>query len=178
MMTSSPSSKLPSNRLLTFSEPRLRFAHDQVLVDPKDGLMLFGPPPQDRPAGLQVRGHRHNLKASGNLKPGRQSSKGSIAADTKIASSVMFPGFETVFRTPWNSTPRKRIEVDGGQLEKTVKLTDPHQRVFDTVDLFAGPIRRFVKEEDRKDCPLVRRHPRTGVETLSPAIDREQSRRH
>jgi hypothetical protein len=73
-----------------------------------------------------------------------------VPADPKVASSVTFPGFETIFRTAWAATPRVRIEVDANELEKKVNLTDPHQRVFDTVDLFAMPIVRWVKEEDAK----------------------------
>lgn len=148
-MTRSPSVRLPGRRLITFSEPRLRFDHDQVLEDPKDGLMLFGPPPADKPTGFQFgvigtpEGIRQFEKWAARL-------HGPMAADPRTTSSVMFPGFETVFRMPWNSIPRVRIEVDKPQLDRTVKLTDPHQRVFDTVDLFAGPIRRFVTEEDPK----------------------------
>src|SRR5690606_15701279 len=75
---------------------------------------------------------------------------GTIDADPKIASSVMFPGFETIFRTPWEARPRVRLEIDPTVLDSKVKNTDPHQRVFDTVDLFAEPIRRWTKEEDIK----------------------------
>ena len=50
-MMTSPSIKLPSRRLLTFAEPRLRFAYDQPLEDPKEGLTLFGRP--EKPNGLQ-----------------------------------------------------------------------------------------------------------------------------
>ena len=36
-----PKRARPDQRLMTFAEPRLRFAFDQILDDPKDGLMLF-----------------------------------------------------------------------------------------------------------------------------------------
>lgn len=42
----------PSSRLLTLREPRLRFRHSQAMEDPKDGLLLFGPP-GDAPLGTQ-----------------------------------------------------------------------------------------------------------------------------
>lgn len=62
----------------------------------------------------------------------------------------MFPGFEAVFRTTWNPTPRVSLEIDAGELDRTIRTTDPYQRVFDTVDMFAAKIRRWVKEEDAK----------------------------
>lgn len=56
-MMTSPSIKLPSRRLLTFAEPRLRFAYDQPLEDPKEGLTLFGPP--EKAQRTTVRGCWH-----------------------------------------------------------------------------------------------------------------------
>lgn len=145
MTTRLSRSKRPARRLLTFAEPRLRFGHEQAVEDPKDGLLLFGP--SEKPMGIQygVIGTEEGIKRferwAGKL-------SGPIAADSEVASSVMFPGFETVFRMPWTQTPRVRITVDQAQLSQTVRNTDPHQRVFDTVDLFAEPIRKWVQEED------------------------------
>jgi hypothetical protein len=146
-MTTSPSMKLPSRRLLTFAEPRLRFAYDQPLEDPKEGLTLFGPP--EAPNGLQygVVGTAHGIR---QFEAWAARLQIAIPADPDVASSVMFPGFETVFRTPWVIKPRVRIEVDEAVLGRNVKLTDPHQRVFDTVDLYSNPIRRWIREEDPK----------------------------
>lgn len=146
-MMTSPSVKFPSRRLLTFTEPRLRFAYGQALEDPKEGLMLFGPP--EAPNGPQygVVGTADGIRQFEAWAARLQTT---IPADPNVVSSVMFPGFETVFRTPWNTNPRIRIEVDEALLSRNVKLTDPHQRVFDTVDLFANPIRRWIIEEDPK----------------------------
>ena len=137
----------PVRRLLTFTEPRLRFDHDQAVEDPKDGLLLFGPP--EKPMGIHygVIGTPDGLR---QFEAWAERLLGTIDADPKVASSVMFPGFETAFRTPWEITPRVRLEIDLDVLDARVKNTDPHQRVFDTVDLFADPIRRWTLEEDIK----------------------------
>ena len=148
-MPNSPSFRLPARRLLTFSEPRLRFAYDQVLEDPKDGLMLFGPPPPDKVSGVQY-GVIGTAEGIQQFERWAARLHGPMAADPEITSSVTFPGFEALFRTTWPSAPRVRIEVNNAELDKAVKLTDPHQRVFNTVDLFAEPVRRFVTEEDPK----------------------------
>jgi len=142
-----PIDRLPRRRLLTFGEPRLRFGYDQLLEDPKDGLMLFGPP--EFPGGTRygVIGTPDGIR---QFEAWARRLAQPIPADPDIASSVMFPGFETVFRTPWDPEPRVRITIDPKELESKVKLTDAHQRVFDTVDVYAKPIIRWVTEEDPK----------------------------
>ncbi|MBF6570962.1 MAG: hypothetical protein IVW54_19020 [Candidatus Binataceae bacterium] len=146
-MKASSSVNLPRMRLLSFDEPRLRFAYDQELEDPKEGLTLFGPPQEY--SGLQY-GLIGTSEGICQFEAWAAKLQSVILADPKVTSSVMFPGFETVFRTLWPTKPRVRLEVNGSALARTVKLTDPHQRVFDTVDLFANPIQRWVTEEDPK----------------------------
>lgn len=134
-------------KLLTFSEPRLRFGYNQAIEDPKDGLLLFGPP--EKPMGIHY-GVIGTQEGINQFEAWATRLSKVIDADPKIKSSVMFPGFETVFRTPWETKPRAKIEIDPEVLNITVKNTDAHQRVFDTVDLFATQIKRWVKEEDIK----------------------------
>jgi hypothetical protein len=145
--TASSSLNLPRKTLLSFDEPRLRFAYDQELEDPKEGLTLFGPPQEY--SGLQY-GLIGTSEGMRQFEAWAAKLQSIVPADPQVASSVMFPGFETVFRTAWPTKPRVRVEVNGSVLARAVKLTDPHQRVFDTVDLYANPIKRFVTEEDPK----------------------------
>lgn len=137
----------PSHRLLTFSEPLLRFAHEQMLEDPKDGLTLFGPP--EAPNGLQygVIGTPEGLR---QFRSWAGALNGATAADPAVESSVLWPGFEACFRQAWPTTPRIELAVNAEDLHRVVRLTDAHQRVFNTVDLFAKPIERWVREEDAK----------------------------
>jgi hypothetical protein len=109
--------------------------------------VLFGPP--EKPGGLHygVIGTAQGIR---QFEGWARRLRGVIPADPDVPSSVLFPGFETVFRASWSIAPRVRIEIDENRLARTVRLTDPHQRVFDTVDLFADPIRRWVREEDPK----------------------------
>ncbi len=109
--------------------------------------MLFGPP--EKPMGTQygVIGTPDGIRQFQNWAERLQ---GAIPAAAGVTSSVMFPGFEAVFRTEWPAKPRVTLTVDPAELEAKVRLTDAHQRVFDTVDLFAAPIQRWVAEEDPK----------------------------
>lgn len=139
--------RLPQQKLVAYDEPRLRFAYDQKLRDPKEGLTLFGPPEVLNGVQYGLVGTSEGIRQFEAWAARLQTP---IPADPEVASSAMFPGFETVFRTSWPTKPRVFIEVDGKALARTVKVTDPHQRVFDAVDLFANPIRRWVSEEDPK----------------------------
>jgi hypothetical protein len=136
-----------NRRLLTIPEPRLMFDNGQTLENPKDGLLLFGP--EDKPIGIQY-GVVGTEDGIARFKTWAKKLRGVVAADPEISSSVTFPGFETIFRTSWNTEPRITITVEEAALQSAVKNTDSHQRVFDTVDIFAAPIRRWVKEEDPK----------------------------
>ena len=146
-MTARNKRKRAPRRLLTFNEPRLRFEHEQILEDPKDGLLLFGPP--EKLPGVQygVIGTPEGIE---RFEKWARRLRGPIAPDPNVSSSVMFPGFETLYRVEWPEAPRVKIRVDAAELERTIRITDPHQRVFDTVDLFAKPIQRWVTEEDPK----------------------------
>ena len=137
----------PSDRLLTFAEPRLRFAHGQMLEDPKDGLTLFGP--HEAPNGLQY-GLIGTAQGIRQFKAWARTIHGAIAPDPDVESSVLWPGFEATFRHAWSTEARMTLVVDSEQLDRAVRLTDAHQRVFDTVDLFVKPIERWVREEDPK----------------------------
>lgn len=145
-MSSVSDLRLPSSRLLALPEPRLRFGHDQLLEDPKDGLLLFGPPKM--PIGLQygVIGTEEGIR---QFEGWAQRIQRPIPS-TGATSSIAFPGFEAAFRLPWPAEPRVRLTIAAKKLSETIRISDPHQRVFDTVDLFADPIIRWVKEEDAK----------------------------
>ena len=139
------SQTLPSRLLLPFREPKLRFAYRQTMVDPKDGLLLFGPPAdavgiQYGVIGLETSIDRFQKWSVRLAKP--------IPAEAHITSSIMFPGFEPAFRTPWPRRARVTLPIDKSTLTNTLLNTDSHQRVFDTVALFADPIIRWVNDED------------------------------
>lgn len=144
-MTKSSRSKIP--KLIPFQEPLLRFKHDQLLDDPKDGLSLFGPP--ESPNGLRfgVVGTRAGIAQLKNWarKIGRV-----VPRNENVGSSVTFPGFEAAFRETWTPEPRVECPVDEDELAKTLTNPDDHQRVFDIVEIYAEPIRRWIAEEDPK----------------------------
>jgi len=144
-MTRSSRPKLA--KLIPFNEPLLRFKHDQLLDDPKDGLSLFGPP--EAPNGLRfgVVGSRAGIA---QLKSWTQKIARVVPRDQKVGSSVTFPGFEAAFREEWDPEPRVTCQIDEDALAKALTNPDDYQRVFDIVEIYAQPIRRWIAEEDPK----------------------------
>lgn len=129
-------------------EPLLCFGYGQTLPDPKDGLFIFGPViDQTKPAEMRVgvigttrglaRYHRWVKKVSGY-----------IQAAKAEQHHLAFPGFEAAFRTKWPTKPIVELTVADGELSHSVRLADGHERVFKTVELFEGAIRRHLRHED------------------------------
>ena len=109
--------------------------------------MLFGPPKKGENIRYGVVGTTEGIA---HFKQWVTKLLGTIDADPNIPSSVMFPGFETVFRTSWSETQNITLEIKPDELNRAIFNTDAFQRVFDTVDLFAKPIKRWINEEDTK----------------------------
>jgi hypothetical protein len=59
-----------------------------------------------------------------------------------------FPGFEEAFRIPWASTPQLSIAIPDTDLNRAVHIDDRHQRVHETVGVFANRILEATRSED------------------------------
>src|SRR5690348_12378411 len=101
--------KTLNRTLVPFKEPRLRFGYEQTLEDPKDGLMLFGPP--ETVAGLQY-GMIGTPESLRQFESWIAKIRRGIPANEKVTSSVMFPGFEAVFRASLPAKARAQLPID------------------------------------------------------------------
>jgi hypothetical protein len=61
---------------------------------------------------------------------------------------MAFPGFESVFKTPWPSLPVIELPVPGSEISNRIRIADRHKAIFETVSLFEGPISRNIREDD------------------------------
>lgn len=133
--------------VLILPEPTLEFGYQQSVEDPRDGLVLFGPLDAGRPYGLRLgvigtmRGVQYFRDWSKRIQ-GRLTDKGDPTARPP------FPGFETVFGVPWAAEPAIVIEIPPGVLAKTVNIDDRHQRVHQTVSVFADRLVEAARTED------------------------------
>jgi hypothetical protein len=125
--------------LVYLNEPALQFRHGQALEDPRDGLSLFGPLDNAKPYGIRagVIGTQRGIRIFESWVRRIQTP---IANVPPSAARPSFPGFEAVFRTPWKTRQTCALEVQDADISSAVYLDDPHQRVHETVEVFASRI--------------------------------------
>lgn len=137
------------NSLIKLPEPLLLFRHNQAMEDPRDGLTLFGPFDHGSLYGLRtgVIGTSAGVEA---FQAWTRCIQTPVRTKTPIAARPPFPGFEAVFRIPWASKPMQTVTINEEDLKKRLFQDDRHQRVYQTVDLFAEAIIRTHTEEEAK----------------------------
>jgi hypothetical protein len=133
--------------LIKLPEPSLLFGYGQAMEFPRDGLSLFGPLDEGKPYGVRsgVVGTRDGIRRFGAWVNRIQSL---LTNNPPQISRPPYPGFETIFRIPWNPRPALALEVPDDELHKSLYLDDKHKRVFKTVDLYANKIIEAKREED------------------------------
>ena len=131
------------------TEPRLCFGHGQETEHPKDGLFLFGPVEDPaNPAEMRVgvigtrKGLAHYTSWVTSI---QQYIEPKVAGRSHHAG---WPGFKAGFGAKWPTAPLVKLTVDDKAAHDTIRLQDPHEAVYKTVDLFADPIRRHLRESE------------------------------
>jgi hypothetical protein len=119
------------------------------MEDPRDGLTLFGPLDQGKPYGIRagVLGTKDGIRRFKNWVAKIQSPISNASPD--IARPA-FPGFEAIFRIPWNPVPALEIVIDETELHRSLHLDDKHLRVYKTVEVYSARILDAIREEDAK----------------------------
>ncbi len=135
--------------LLKLPEPLLLFRHGQTMEDPRDGLTLFGPLDFTAPLGVRA-GAVGTQSGIALFQRWVASIQHPVRTKQPIASRPPFPGFESIFRVPWSPTPLQTAIIDIDELRKVLYQDDRHQRVYQTVELFASAILRVHREEEAK----------------------------
>lgn len=130
------------------NEPLLTFGNGQKAIDPRDGLMLFGPFDQ-----LKVKG----VKNIGVIGPKRLREK-MVDYLKKIHSPIIntdiniarpnFPGLETVFGISVNFDNIIQIDVKDDDINEYLKYADSHQRVHNWVNLYVTPLIKYAENEE------------------------------
>lgn len=139
-----------TTRMLTYTpEPTLRFGHDQMVEDPRDGLALYGPLDVARPYGVRagVIGTPRGIELYRRWVAWVQRPVLGRASDI---SRPVFPGFTTVFRAQWSPEPHCIVEVTDQEIDERLAISDSHQRVYGAVSLYAERILRANREDDSR----------------------------
>lgn len=138
-----------SKHLVHIAEPPLLFGHNQRTDDPRDGLTLFGPLDTGKPYGVRtgVVGTRDGVRWFSEW---LDAVNRPVFNEPPVAARPFFPGFEAAFGIPWGITTGATIVLATEEIESRIRLDDRHQRVFQTVDLFASKILEAERSNEIK----------------------------
>src|SRR5580700_9111190 len=129
---------ISETRLLSFAEPTLQFGYGQTSVDPRDGLFLFGPLIDERKPPLMRIGVVGTLDGLFAYREWVAKIRRYIpAANPAAAHQFSFPGFEAAFKTSWPEKPVIEIPIPANEIAKSIRLSDRHLAIHETVSLFA-----------------------------------------
>lgn len=129
------------------SEPQLTFSYNQKMEDPRDGLTLLGPFSKNQHSGII------NVGIIGP-KLQRQYLKDYLAnihlPVTNIENDMArpyFPGIEAAFGIAINMSAIQELDVPENDINKMLKYSDSHQRVFRLTELFSDKLIKYENEE-------------------------------
>ncbi len=137
-------------KLTYIEEPSLTFGYEQKIIDPRDGLTLFGPYTrneiqyQSPPIGIigaDVSRKRLISWIEKARKPVNQT-------DDSIARPY-FPGIEATYNFDINIDAIVQLEVSQDAIDKYLQYFDDHQRIHNLVNLYADALIKYQKQEER-----------------------------
>ena len=133
-------------------EPILEFRHHQGLVDPHDGLAMFGPYDGDLPSepgsiSYGVIGTPAGIAAFGAWS---QLMKKAIPTERGLDRRLWptFPGFEAVFACEWPTQPTWVVDLNEAGLVDASRNLDPNKRAAAVVEQYLDGIQRLHRRDD------------------------------
>lgn len=129
-------------------EPLLTFGNAQKAIDPRDGLMLFGPFDQMKIRGIKnigvigTKGLRDKM-----VDYLKKIHSPVINSDPSIARPN-FPGLETIFGISVNFDNIIQIDIKEDEINKYLNYTDSHQRVHNWVNLYVTQLIEYTEKEE------------------------------
>lgn len=145
------------SKIIHLEEPNLVFGYDQKAIDPRDGLVLFGPYQPIKPYSLRVGiiGTQQGINEYSSFV--EQLNKPIFSRQTKYNKTKSlerqrpsFPGFEAIFNVKWSSKPEITIPIDLIEVQRCLKNPSKIIRTNELVDLYLNKIVEFNKKEDEK----------------------------
>src|SRR5690606_22127693 len=133
---------------LHISEPLLNFGNGQTAIDPRDGLMLFGPFDKLRVKGSKNIGIIGPQKLRVKMKEYLQKMHEPILNSDRSIARPNFPGLEAVFGISVNFDNIIEANVDETEIKQFLKYTDAPQRVHNLVNLYVEPLLKYSENEE------------------------------
>lgn len=138
--------------IIVLSEPELEFRYTQRMIDPRDGLALFGPFDTDLPSGPGGLSHIVIGTSIGiiNFKKWADAMNCSAIFAPKENQRLWppFPGFEAAFCSRWSSEPVRSYQIDRNRLIEISRYSDKYERVFGVVDYYLEQLEKAIKLDE------------------------------
>lgn len=147
-----------NNQIIVLEEPLLEFRYGQTMVDPHDGLSIFGPYDTD------LSSHPHNILY------GVIGTQNGLTLLSGWTNDVMigpcrevepkknlwppFPGFEAAFHSKWAARPTKQHVLDHEDLIHLSRNRNPFERTTSIVAKYTDGIAKFQLQDESIDVLL------------------------
>lgn len=150
-----------SKSITLLSEPLLEFRYSQKVLDPRDGLALFGPFDSDMPSHPK------------NITYGLTGTQAGIDLFTEFAKTLQhsiiheaqsengnerlwpsYPGFEAAFDCSFPEETSQKSVIEAKLLSEASRNSDPNQRAFDVVKLYLDAMKDVKRGDENLDVIL------------------------
>ncbi len=130
-------------------EPLLTFGKGQSIESPKDGLYLFGPLEEDCRLSSLRTGVIGTTEGLEHFRHWSNRIQGFIPpVDSTSPQHRPYPGFKEIFNVEFPKKHVAEIVISDKQLDDRLMISDRHVAIYETVNLFAEGISKYLDEED------------------------------
>ncbi len=131
------------------SEPTLTFAHGQKAIDPRDGLMLFGPFDANRYYGQMNIGIIGPNRLRRLMIDYLHVLDKPVFSDEHVNKHPTFLGLESVLGVFVNYENIPQIDISENSIKEALRHQDNHVRVHKLVSIYVDKITDYLNEEER-----------------------------
>ena len=131
------------------SEPTLTFAHGQKAMDPRDGLMLFGPFDANRYFGQMNIGIIGPNRLRRLMIDYLHVLDKPVFSDEDVNKHPTFLGLESVLGVFVNYENIPQIDISENSIKEALRHQDNHVRVHKLVSIYVDKITDYLNEEER-----------------------------
>ena len=135
-------------KLIHIPEPKLTFGYNQKLSDPRDGITLFGPFTRSKLVGQVNIGIIGPHEQRSYVRTYLQKIHQPVFSANPDVARPYFPGLEAAFGIHLNFGAIKEIDIPREDIDKYLKYSDGHQRVFHLSNLYSDKLIKYYDQED------------------------------
>lgn len=127
-------------------EPKLTFGYGQQSIDPRDGLLLYGPFDNKKVLGKQTVGIIGPKELRAQFISYMKKIHAPVVNDDPARPN--FPGLESAFGVSINFDNIQEIDIPNEKLDVYKHYVDPYQRIHNWTELYFQKLKRYIEEEE------------------------------